>query len=125
MESQTIDPPATAEAAAENAAAPAALATGAVAGALPGRKRRGRWAAVATFSPVVTATVALAVHRGVHNWQNAEPTGVYARFLVGVMIAYALLGATQRLWQRTRSTWRNFAWAAVSNLLHWFVSSAP
>jgi NitT/TauT family transport system permease protein len=80
---------------------------------------------LATFTPVVTAAIALAVHRGVHNWQNAAPTGAFTRFLVGVIVAYVLLGLTQRLWRRAKATWRNFAWAGVSNLLNWFVSSAP
>ena len=72
-----------------------------------------------------SAGVALAVHRIVPNRQNATSTGVYARVLVGAMIAFALLGLTQRFWRRMRPTRWNFPIAAVFNLLHWFVSSAP
>ena len=77
------------------------------------------------FTPVVTAGIALAVHRGVPNGQNATPSGIYARFLIGVMIAYFLLGLTQHLWRRVTPTWRNFPVAALFNLLRWCVNSAP
>ena len=77
------------------------------------------------FTPVVTAGVALAVHRGVANGQNAVPSGIYVRFLIGVMILFALVGVTQRLWRRVTPTWRNFPLAAASNLLRWCVNSAP
>jgi len=81
--------------------------------------------AMATFSPVITAAITLTIHRTLTNHQNAVPSGVFARFLIGVMIAFTLIGFTQRFWRKTKSTWRNFIWAAISNLLHWFVSAAP
>jgi NitT/TauT family transport system permease protein len=88
-------------------------------------ERRSRLAALAAFVPVATAGIALAVHRGLPNRQNAESTGSYVRVLLGVMIAFALLGLTQRFWRRMKPTWRNFPIAALFNVLHWCVSSAP
>ncbi|MDB5321554.1 MAG: hypothetical protein JWN40_3185 [Phycisphaerales bacterium] len=122
MESQTI------EIAERGGAAPAEISadmTPYTAAASPARASRRRGAALAAFTPVVTAAIALGIHRGVINRQNAVPSGAYARFLIGVIVAFVLLGVTQRVWRRTKSTRRNFAWAAVSNLLHWFVASAP
>jgi NitT/TauT family transport system permease protein len=121
MESQTIEIPETTAAAPPDVASNLSPGTRGASAEAP----RGTRAALAAFTPVVTAAIVLAIHRAVPNRQNAVPTGVYARFLIGVIVCFALLGFTQRLWQRTKSTWRNFAWAAVSNLLHWFVSSAP
>jgi len=86
---------------------------------------RSKLALLATFVPVLTAGVALTVHRLVPNKQNADSSGVYARVLVGVMIAFALLGLTQRFWRRMKPTRWNFPVAAVFNLLHWAVSAAP
>jgi NitT/TauT family transport system permease protein len=128
MESQTIDVPETSGAAQPEPPmnpTPEAPAQATAIGSVAEPARNRRRAALAAFAPVVTAAIALAVHRGVANRQNAVSTGVYARFLIGVIVAFILLGLTRRLWRRTKSTWRNFAWAGASNLLHWFVSSAP
>src|SRR3954470_5158672 len=92
---------------------------------LPPRRGRSKLSWLATFVPVATAAIALAVHKGVHNRQNATPTGVYVRVLMGVMIAFTLLGLTQRFWRRMKPTRWNFPIAAFFNVLHWFVSSAP
>src|SRR6476659_3612927 len=77
------------------------------------RRQRHRLEWLKTFTPVVTAAVALAVHRGMANHQNATPSGIYARLLIGVMIFFALVGVTQRLWHRVTPTWRNFLVAGV------------
>src|SRR4051794_12620446 len=111
----------------EDEAAPARVAPGSADAddvVLP-RGRRSRLSLLATFLPVATAGVALAAHQIVPNHQNATSTGVYARVLVGVMIAFTLLGLTQRFWRRMRPTRWNFPIAAVFNLLRWLVSSAP
>src|SRR3954462_15400032 len=111
---------------AASASLPAASApTREVPDGLPPRRGRSNLSWVGTFVPVATAAVALAVHKGVHNRQNAMPTGVYARVLMGVMIAFTLLGLTQRFWRRMKPTRWNFPIAAFFNVLHWFVSSAP
>jgi NitT/TauT family transport system permease protein len=78
-----------------------------------------------SFTPVVTAGIALAIHRLVPNQQDDVPTGIYARLLLGVIVAYVLLGLTQHYWRATKTTWRNFAWAALSNLLRRCIDSAP
>src|SRR4051794_8734876 len=80
------------------------------------RRGRNKLAWLATFVPVATAAVALAVHKMVPNRQNATPTGVYARVLVGVMVTFALLGLTQRFWRRMKPTRWNFPIAAIFNL---------
>src|SRR3954454_24710701 len=80
------------------------------------RRGRSKLSWLATFVPVATAAVALAVHKGVHNRQNAMPTGVYARVLMGVMIAFTLLGLTQRFWRRMKPTRWNFPIAAFFNV---------
>src|SRR3954451_9714628 len=120
METPSSAPP-------EDEAGPARVAPGSADAddvVLP-RRPRSRLSLLATFLPVATAGVALAVHQIVPNHQNATSTGVYARVLVGVMIAFALLGLTQRFWRRMKPTRWNFPVAAFFNLLHWFVTSAP
>jgi NitT/TauT family transport system permease protein len=104
--------------------APASASASADEDVLP-RGRRSKFSLLATFLPVATAGIALAVDQLVPNRQNAAPTGIYAGVLIGVMIAFVLLGLTQRFWRRMRPTRWNFPIAAVFNLLHWFVSSAP
>jgi NitT/TauT family transport system permease protein len=122
MESQTMEiPTATTE-----ADPPRSLASAAVisSDAIPASARKGRvsWTA---FTPVATAAIALSIHRLVANQQNDVPTGIYARLLLGVIVVYVLLGLTQRYWRSMKSSWRNFAWAAISNLLRRCVDSAP
>jgi NitT/TauT family transport system permease protein len=86
------------------------------------RNARVSWTA---FTPVATAAIALTIHRFAANQQNAGPTGIYAKFLLGVIVAYVLLGLTQRYWRATKTTWRNFAWAAISNFFRRCIDSGP
>jgi NitT/TauT family transport system permease protein len=122
MDTQTIDIPAPTTAA-DPPQSPA-ISAGDSSGSMPAISRRAHvsWTA---YTPVATAGIALAVHRLVANQQNDVPTGIYAKFLLGVIVAYVLLGLTQRLWRRTKTTWRNFAWAAISNLLRRCIDSGP
>jgi NitT/TauT family transport system permease protein len=89
------------------------------------RNKRNTLVWLPVFVPVATAGIALAVHRGLSNQQNAESTGTYARVLLAVIVVFMLLGLTQRFWQRMKPSWRNFPLAALFNLLHWCVNSAP
>ena len=128
MDADTMDMPAVkppgrgARRFAESADAAGAEGSSSVATRPPARRG---WGILATFSPVATAAIALASHRLVPNLQHATPTGVYARFLIGVMIVFAALGVTQRLWRRVMPSWRNWPVAGASNFLAWCVSSAP
>src|SRR5438445_13864449 len=72
MESQTIDSPETSDAAAAEISADATPYTAAASAA---RASRGRRAALAAFTPVVTAAIALGSHRGVTNRQHAVLRG--------------------------------------------------
>jgi hypothetical protein len=52
--------------------------------------------AAIAFLPAVAAGIALAVHKFVPDGQSTETAGLYARFLIGVIIAGLVLGFTQR-----------------------------
>src|SRR5690348_4675646 len=80
-----------------------------------GPRPRQNLAWLKTLTPVLAAGVALVIHRWVPNLQNATPTGIYSRLLIGVMILFALLTLTHRLWRHMTPTWRNFPVAAVFN----------
>jgi len=78
-----------------------------------------------TFLPCIAAAIALAVHRWVPSQQSHEPTRLYPRLLLVVIVAGILLGLTQRFWRHIKPSIRNLPVAAISNLLHWCVASAP
>jgi NitT/TauT family transport system permease protein len=88
----------------------------------PGKVARFRLSA---FAPVAAAAVALAVHRWVPNQQTNNPTRLYPRFLLILLVAGVVIGLTQQLWRRIKPTPWNFPLAFVSNALHWCVVSAP
>lgn len=98
----------------------------ATAGAAPTDQPRARSLLVA-FLPALAAGVGLAVHRWVPNRQATEISGLYARFLVGVIIAGLVLGFTQRLWRPARLSWRRpfrLPVSAFSNVMRWSVFNA-
>jgi len=96
-------------------AAPAATPPGKVA-----------WFRAVTFAPTVAAAIALAVHRWVPNGQKIDqPTRLYPRLLLILLVAGVVVGLTQQLWRRIKPTPWNFPLALVSNALHWCVASAP
>lgn len=100
----------------------AAAAAGAASPDLP----RGRWALVA-FLPALAAGIGLAVHRWVPNGQDTEISGLYAGFLLGVIIAGLVLGFTQRLWRPAGLSLRRplrLPFAALSNVMRWSVLNA-
>ena len=107
---------------------PADGGDGRVAPAEPARPRR-RSAARAgvAFLPAVAGGAALAVHRLVPNGQDAQPTGLYAGFLVGVIVAGVVLGLTQGLWRHSPLSLRRplrLPFAAASNVMRWSVLNA-
>jgi NitT/TauT family transport system permease protein len=88
----------------------------------PSRAALFRWSA---FAPSVAAAIALAVHQGLPSHQSPNPTHIYPRFLLIVLVAGILLGLTQRLWKRVKPSLRNFPLAWTVNALHWSVTNAP
>ena len=79
------------------------------------------------FLPALAGGVALAVHKLVPNEQASEISGVYARFLLGVITAGLFLGFTQRLWRRSQLSWRRplrLPFAAFSNVMRWSALNA-
>nr|AQQ74903.1 hypothetical protein [uncultured bacterium] len=82
---------------------------------------------VIPFLPALAAGIALAVHKWVPNQQASEVSGVYARFLLGVIFAGLLLGFTQPLWRHITLSWRRplqLPLAAFSNIMRWSVINA-
>lgn len=89
-------------------------------------REQARWLVVACL-PAMAAGLALAVHKWVPNQQNTEVSGLYARFLQGVIVAGLVLAFTQRLWRRAGFPWRRphrLFLAAVSNVMRWCVLNA-
>jgi NitT/TauT family transport system permease protein len=82
-------------------------------------------AALIPFLPAVAAAIALTIHRALPNGQNAEPTRLYPRLLIGVIVASVLLGFTRKLWRPIKPNWRTFPLAAPVNTIAWCVRSAP
>src|SRR5262245_6491280 len=82
---------------------------------------------VIPFMPVLAAGIALAVHWWVPNKRASEISGMYARFLLGVVIAGLFLGFTQRLWRHSKLSLRRplrMPFAAISNVMRWSVLNA-
>ena len=101
---------------------PSAAASSAPAATPPRKAARFRFTA---FTPAVAAAVALAVHRWVPSQQTTNPTRLYPRLLLILLVAGAVIGLTQLLWRRVKPTPWNFPLALLSNALHWCVVSAP
>jgi NitT/TauT family transport system permease protein len=79
------------------------------------------------FLPALAGGVALAVHKLVPNGQASEISGVYARFLLGVITAGLFLGFTQRLWRHSKLSWRRpfrLPFAAFANVMRWSALNA-
>jgi NitT/TauT family transport system permease protein len=79
------------------------------------------------FLPVLASGIGLAVHRWVPNQQATDVSGLYARFLLGVLAAGLVLGFTQRLWRQSNLNWRrpfHLPLAAFSNVMRWSVLNA-
>ncbi len=79
------------------------------------------------FLPALAGGVALAVHWWIPNLQASEVSGVYARVLLGVIVAGLFLGFTQRLWRHAQLSWRRpfrLPLAAFSNIMRWSVRNA-
>src|SRR5689334_19378517 len=119
---QSADLESTAAALPSDSQAERSAAIAAPAATPPGKLARFRFAA---FAPAVAAAVALAVHRWVPSQQTTNPTHLYPRFLLIVLVAGVVIGLTQVLWRRVKPTPWNFPLAFASNALHWCVVSAP
>jgi NitT/TauT family transport system permease protein len=103
------------------AGGPAAIASAA------GTNRPRERSLLVAFLPALTAGLALAVHKLVPNQQASEVSGIYARFLMGIITAGLLLGFTQRLWRRSQLSWRRpirLPFAAFSNVMRWSALNA-
>jgi NitT/TauT family transport system permease protein len=101
------------------AGSPAPAAT-----AIPAPARPKGRSLIIAFLPAVAAGLALALHYGLPNGQDTDVSGLYARCLVGVIVAASFLGLTQRLWRPLEMSWRrplHLPLAAVSNVLRWCV----
>ena len=108
-----------------DAAADVAGETPSAVAEIESRKRRRPFGGLVAFLPSIAAALALVLHNVLPNGQNADPTRLYPRFLIGVIVAGLVLGLTQRLWRPLKPTRRNFPLAIPRNVLHWCVKSSP